>query len=217
MGIMEARYRRAVHEFEMPSLGGTYPNAIDLTKAGDRMAIGFDEALLVYGMTDFQRTRLSGFDATKAVAFSPTNPYLAAANIRGWITVWNSAANRQLATLHLPTPTPSRNWPGVQRRRRAIGRLECRANPGLGSYESGRKNRHDGPQRGDSVRRVSSQRPTAGDGGKDDEVRFWNPSTGHHVGIGASGRDSADAGVFSRRRATGCWLHGEDRRRRICG
>ena len=96
------------HEFEMPSLGDTYANAIDLTKEGDRMAIGFDLALVVYGMTDYQQTNLSVVDSTMAVAFSPTNPYLAAANIRGSITVWNSATNRQLATLHLPTSSPSR-------------------------------------------------------------------------------------------------------------
>ena len=64
-------------------------------------------------MTDFQQTRLSVVDSTMAVAFSPTNPYLAAANIRGLITVWNSATNRQLATLQLPTSKSKPNWPGI--------------------------------------------------------------------------------------------------------
>jgi WD40 repeat protein len=93
----------------MPSLGNTYANDIDLTRDGGRLAIGFDEALLVYELGNFQRTNVVGFDSTKAVAFSPTNPYLAVANIRGWITVWNSVTNRQLATLHLPRKRRSRD------------------------------------------------------------------------------------------------------------
>ena len=60
-------------------------------------------------LSDFQRTNLYGFDSTKAVAFSPTNPYLAATNIRGWITVWNSTTNRQEATLHHPRRRASRD------------------------------------------------------------------------------------------------------------
>jgi WD40 repeat protein len=97
------------HQFEMPTLGNTYPHDIDLARQGDRMALGFDEAMLVYGMADFQRINFYGFDSTKAVAFNPRNPYLAAANIRGWITVWNSATNRQIATLHHPRPRRSRD------------------------------------------------------------------------------------------------------------
>jgi WD40 repeat protein len=89
-------------QFDMPSLGHTYSNGSDITKEGDRLAIGFDEALLVYELADFQRTNFYGFDSTKAVAFSPTKPYLAASNIRGWITVWNAITNRQIATLRHP-------------------------------------------------------------------------------------------------------------------
>jgi WD40 repeat protein/tRNA A-37 threonylcarbamoyl transferase component Bud32 len=97
---LDTAYRAT--QFDMPSLGSTYLNGIDVTREGDRLAIGFDEALLIYEMRNFQRTNVFGFDSTKAVAFSPTNPYLAVANMRGWITVWNSVTNRQLATLQIP-------------------------------------------------------------------------------------------------------------------
>ena len=60
-----------VHQVSMPSLGDTYANDIDVTAQGDLMAIGFDEALLIYGMEDFQRVNFYGIDSTKAVAFSP--------------------------------------------------------------------------------------------------------------------------------------------------
>ena len=66
---------RDVH---MPSLGQTYSDGLKAAPSGDRMAIGFDEALLVYDLASLQATRLSGFDSTKALAFSPTNLYLAA-------------------------------------------------------------------------------------------------------------------------------------------
>src|SRR5262249_14973676 len=49
----------------MPSFGETYRNAIDLARDGRHLAIGFDEALLVYDMTGFQRTSFFGFDSTK--------------------------------------------------------------------------------------------------------------------------------------------------------
>jgi hypothetical protein len=72
---------------EMPTLGGTYSNDIDVTRDGARMAIGFDGALLVYDLNTFQRTDLNGFDSIMAVAFSSTSPFLAATNARGSITV----------------------------------------------------------------------------------------------------------------------------------
>ena len=154
------------YEFEMPSLGGTYPNAIDLTKAGDRMAIGFDESLLIFAMGDFQQTNLPRFDATLAVAFSPTNPFLAAANIRGWITVWHTASNRQLATLHLPTSTPSQIGLAFSA---DGGRLAASNADGIQIWDLTKADEktvltgHNGaiPWRG-----LSSQWPTAGDWGE---------------------------------------------------
>ena len=170
------------YEFDMPSLGETKPDAIDLTKAGDRMAIGFDEALLVYELKDFQRSRLSGFDATRAVAFSPTNPYLASANIRGWITVWNSAANRQLATLHLPTRTPSE----ISLTFSADGgRLAASNADSIQIWDLGRADEKTvmaGHNGGIPCAVFQPDGRLLATGGKDDEVRFWNSFTGQPFG-----------------------------------
>ena len=103
----------------LPTLGNSYPNSIGVNPDGSRMALGFDEALLIYEMADFQRTNFSGFDATKAVAFSPTHPYLAAVNIRGRITIWNSITNRQLTTLQNTRQERSRENLVFTRRRDA--------------------------------------------------------------------------------------------------
>jgi WD40 repeat protein len=91
-----------LHEVDLPTLGGTYPNGLALTGPGDRMAIGFDQGLLVYSLENFERTSFSGIDATKAVAFRPMTPYLAAVNIRGRITMWDSITQRQQAVLQQP-------------------------------------------------------------------------------------------------------------------
>ena len=120
---------------DLPAIGDTYANGIDLAEADDRLAIGFDEALLVYAK-GLQETRVLGNDATIAVAFSPTKPYLAAANIRGRITVWNSAANRQLATLQLSTSRPRHIHLAFSGDGGRTGCLQRRANPDLGPYES---------------------------------------------------------------------------------
>ena len=133
-----------LHLVTMPSLGNTYSNGIDLGQNGDRLAIGFDEALLVYEMADFQRTSFFGFDATKAVSFSPTSPYLAAVNIRGWVSVWNSVTNRQLATLEHPRPGASRDDLAFTRRWDASCRVKFRLNSRMGSCQSEREDRHDG-------------------------------------------------------------------------
>ena len=109
LGPMGTRHGHALHQEEMPSLGHSYVNGIDIAPRGSRMAIGFDEAILVYEMSSYQRTNFLGFDSTKAIAFSPTTPFLAATNIRGSITVWNSVTNRPVATLHHPRQRVSRD------------------------------------------------------------------------------------------------------------
>jgi WD40 repeat protein len=166
------------HDSETPSLGWTYPNAIDLTKAGDRMAIGFDEALLSYAMSNYKETNLSSFDATAAVRFSPTNPYLAAANIRGRITVWHTASNRQLATLRLPTPTRSE----IDLAFSADGGRLAASNADriqvwdlTKAEEKTVMTGHNGAIPGAAFH---PNDPLLATGGKDDEVRFWNPYTG---------------------------------------
>jgi len=180
--VWELNSRKRVRDSEMPSLGGTYRKAIDVSDRDGRMAIGFDEALLVYELTDFQPTRLVSFDSTIAVAFSPTEPDLAAANIRGWITIWNPATNRQLARLQLP--------------QRTAGEI-C-----LAFSEDGKRlfaSNSDRIQVWD-LKRADEKTVLAGHsgaipcvafhpdgqllatGGKDDEVRFWNPATGRTLG-----------------------------------
>ncbi len=172
-----------INESDSPSLGGTYRNAIDVSAAGDRMAIGFDEALLTYDLTDFQQTKLSPFDSTIAVAFSPTSPYLAAANIRGWITVWNSITNRQLARLYLPQRTVSE-----------IG-MEFSADGGRLVASNAERIQIWDLTRADEKTIAAGHNgaiPCAvfhpdghllATGGKDNEVRFWNPMTGLAVGL----------------------------------
>ena len=170
------------HEFEMPSLGWTYPNAIDLTKAGDRMAIGFDEALLSYAMADFKETNLSSFDATAAVQFSPTNPFLVAANIRGRITVWHTASNRQLATLHLPTSTRS----DIDLAFSADGgRLAASNADRIQVWDLTKADEKTVMTGHNGAIPCAAFHPNGqllATGGKDDEVRFWNPFTGELLG-----------------------------------
>ena len=168
-------------EFDLPSLGDTYANAIDLTKAGDRVAIGFDLALVVFGMTDYQQTKLSVVDSTLAVAFSPTNPYLAAANIRGSITVWNSATNRQLATLHLPTPTASQIGLAFST---DGGRLVAANANSIQVWDLTKADEITVMTGHDGAIPCAAFHPTGqllATGGKDDEVRFWNPITGQQI------------------------------------
>src|SRR5690606_8549801 len=76
---------------------------------GDRLAIGFDEALLAYDMTSFEPVKFTGFDATKAVAFGESTPYLAAINIRGAVNVWNSTNDRHIAVLQIAGAPLGRN------------------------------------------------------------------------------------------------------------
>jgi WD40 repeat protein/tRNA A-37 threonylcarbamoyl transferase component Bud32/ribosomal protein S27E len=170
------------YEVDMPTLGGTYVNGLALTKSGDRMAVGFDYAMLTYDMDDFQRASISGIDATKAVAFSPTKPYLATVNIRGWITIWNSVTNRQLAVLQQAQTGASNEelafsadgthfvasnadsiyiWDLTQASERTM----------MAGHEGGIPS---------AVFHPSGQ--ILATTGKDDQLRFWDPTTGRNLG-----------------------------------
>ena len=172
---------KPVHQIEMPSLGDTYANDIDVAPHGDQLAIGFDEALLVYGMKDFQRINFYGIDSTKAVAFSPTSPYLAATNIRGWITVWNSVTNRQLATLHHPRQRSSRDDLAFS----ADGTHMASSNAdSIQIWDLARADEKTvmaGHKGGIPCAAFHPEGQLLATGGKDDFVRIWNSSTGQIV------------------------------------
>ncbi|MGD9632462.1 MAG: WD40 repeat domain-containing serine/threonine protein kinase [Pirellulales bacterium] len=180
--VWELSSGQRLRDAEMPRLGGTYRNAIDVSDSEGRMAIGFDEALLVYGLTDFQPTRLVSFDSTIAVAFSPTEPYLAAANIRGWITVWNTATNRQIARLQLPQRTASEICLAFSEDGK---RLFASNSDRIQIWDLTRADEktvlagHDGAIPGAEFHPDGHLLAT---GGKDDEVRFWDAATGRTLG-----------------------------------
>ena len=46
------------YQVDMPSLGNTYSHGLDVARQGNQMAIGFDEALLVYEMGTYKRHQL---------------------------------------------------------------------------------------------------------------------------------------------------------------
>jgi WD40 repeat protein len=167
---------------EMPTLGNTYPHGIDLAKDGSRLAIGFDEALLVYDMSTLERTTIQGFDSIKAVAFSPANSYMAAANIRGWTSLWNATTKRQLATLTNPRLERSRDDLSFS----ADGARLAASNANavhLWDLTKGEEKTvlagHDG---GISCAAFEPDGFVLATGGKDDKVRFWNPTTGESLG-----------------------------------
>jgi WD40 repeat protein/tRNA A-37 threonylcarbamoyl transferase component Bud32/ribosomal protein S27E len=169
------------HEVEMASLGTTYADAIDMTKTGDRMAIGFDLALLDYRMTDFQHSNLPVVDSTLAVAYSPAHPYLASANIRGLITVWNSATDRQLATLHLPTSSPSRIGLAFST---DGGRLVASNADAIQIWDLTKADEVTVMAGHDGAIPCAAFHPNGrllATGGKDHEVRFWNSANGQQI------------------------------------
>jgi WD40 repeat protein/tRNA A-37 threonylcarbamoyl transferase component Bud32 len=170
-----------LHNVSVPSMGSPYSHSIDLSSDGKRMALGFDEALLVYDMGDFQRTSFFGVDATKAVAFSPTHPYLAAVNIRGGITIWNSVTNRQLATLQNVRRAPSREDLAFS----ADGKHLAASNASsIQIWDLTRADEkivltgHEGGIPSATFHPDGQQLAT---GGKDDKLRFWDPLSGRLI------------------------------------
>jgi serine/threonine protein kinase/WD40 repeat protein len=167
-----------LHVADMPVLGGTYANDIDLRAADNHMALGFDEALLVYDLKNFERTRLTGFDSTKAVAFSPTQPYLAALNIRGSLSLWNTATSRQLTTLQQLSPKVSLNCLSFSAdgRRLAASNSDSIQIWDLNSADE--KTVMTGHKAGIPSAVFNPEGRMLVTGGKDNDVNFWSLSTG---------------------------------------
>jgi serine/threonine protein kinase/WD40 repeat protein len=80
-------------------LGNLYPNSIALSKDAQKLALGFDERLVIYDLPSQSQTSITVGDAVKAVNFSPNDQILAAADIRGRIILWNSNTNAESARL----------------------------------------------------------------------------------------------------------------------
>jgi WD40 repeat protein/tRNA A-37 threonylcarbamoyl transferase component Bud32 len=166
---------RDVH---MPSLGQTYGDGLKAAPSGDRMAIGFDEALLVYDLASLQATRLSGFDSTKALAFSPTNLYLAALNIRGSINVWNPATNRHLATLELQSLKMGRNRLAFSRDGTRLIASQANAIQIWDLDNANEMTTLLGHQGGIPCATFHPGGRILATGGKDGLMRFWSPADG---------------------------------------
>lgn len=89
------------------ALGTTYVHGIAFSADSRFLAMGFDEASIVWQTSDFSQVSFIRGDATKAIAFSPNGQYLAGADIRGRVTIWNAATGREVAKLHNPRKTQS--------------------------------------------------------------------------------------------------------------
>jgi WD40 repeat protein/tRNA A-37 threonylcarbamoyl transferase component Bud32 len=165
------------HQISLPSLGNTYANDIDVSAQGDLMAIGFDEALLIYGMEDFQRINYYGIDSTKAIAFSPTMPYLATANIRGWITIWNSVTNRPLATLQHPRQRTSLDDLAFSADGKYLASSNASSIQIWNLAAADEKLVLTGHRGGIPCAGFDPHGKFLATGGKDDVVRIWNPAT----------------------------------------
>jgi WD40 repeat protein len=84
---------------DVRDLGGTYMNAIAFSNDSRLLAIGFDEGLIVYETGSFRQRTFKRLGTTKALAFSPDSRYLAAVDIRGRLTIWNAATDREMAVV----------------------------------------------------------------------------------------------------------------------
>jgi WD40 repeat protein len=163
---------------EVTSQGQSYSNGIDVSGRRARLALGFDEALLIYDLAKNEPTNFFGIDSTKAVAFSPRSPYLAVANIRGGISVWNSETLHRVATLYHPNPGKSREdlaFSGDGSHLASSNRQTIQ----IWDLTKGDERIIAGGHRGGASTSVfAPTRPVLATGAKDRRIRFWNPEDG---------------------------------------
>ena len=168
---------------ELPELGGTYINDIDRNSTGGRIAVGFDLGLVLYDAARHERIDLPTMDSTTAVAFNPATPCLAAANIRGSITLWNLVTNRPLTTLYLSTPkaSPTRLMFSADG-----GRLIAANASAIQIWDLHKVDEITIMQGHQGAIPCAAFHPSGkllATGGKDNFVRFWNPATGQQVAV----------------------------------
>ncbi|HEX6961744.1 MAG TPA: serine/threonine-protein kinase, partial [Lacipirellula sp.] len=180
--VWELDTGKRLHEVNLPTLGGTYPNGLALSAAGDRLAIGFDEGLLAYRTDGYERTSISGIDAIKAVAFRPRRPTLAAVNIRGKIAIWNPDAQRQVATLHLPQTGASNEDLAFSRDGRQFAASNANSIYCWDLAKADEKTVFNGHDGGIPCAAFDDDRHLLVTGGKDNLLRFWDSKTGAGIG-----------------------------------
>jgi serine/threonine protein kinase/WD40 repeat protein len=172
-------------EYESSDLGESYPACLDVMN--DRLAIGFDQALLKFDTNDMQKAILSQFGSIIAVAFDPQGNRLAAANIRGRINVWNASTDQLLAKLELPTPSAT----FINLTFSDDGSLLVASHANLiqiWNLASANEKTEMAGHRGAIPAAVFHPQGTMlATGGKDKIVRFWNSVTGAPLGSCAIG------------------------------
>jgi WD40 repeat protein/tRNA A-37 threonylcarbamoyl transferase component Bud32 len=162
---------------EIPSLGSTYPHGLGISADGTRATIGFDEALLVFELATLEHSNLARSDSIKAVAVSAASPYVAAANIRGRINVWNSMTYRSLATLELPRQRPSRDDLAFSANGQRLAASNADAIQIWDLTKGKERDLLEGHRGGIPVATFGSGGQTLATGGKDRQVRIWNTAT----------------------------------------
>lgn len=194
-----------LHHEEMPSVGHSYANGIAFGEIGDCVALGFDEELQIYDMLDNERIRLPGLDSIKAVAFSPKNPHLAAVDIHGRVSLWNTVVNRQVISLELSIADLSLNALAFSRDGGQLAASNARSIQ-IWQQTADERTVLAGHKGGTPCALYSPDGTLLVTGGKDRLVKFWNPGSGELIGKLDLG-DDVQALAFShdgRLLAAGC-------------
>ena len=159
-------------------LGQAYVNGIALSQDSRLLAVGFDEALIVYETGSFRQRTFKRLGVTKALAFSPDSRYLAAVDIRGRLTIWNAATDREVAVVTNYRKAVSREALAFS----ADGSCLASSNADavrVWRLDAAKERRvlqgHDG---GVPCLAFNGDRSLLVSGSKDRTVRLWNPASG---------------------------------------
>jgi WD40 repeat protein len=159
-------------------LGDSYPNGIAFSQDSTRLAVGFDEALITYEADGLRQRSFKRLGVTKALAFSPDDRCLAAVDVRGRLTIWNAATDRELAMVTNYRNSISREGLAFS----ADGAFLAASNADtvrvwrLNAAKERRVLRgHDG---GIPCLAFNREKSLLASGGKDRTVRLWDPASG---------------------------------------